>query len=90
MTWRPPTYTKEQQAQSDGEEHATCTVCAAMTDLQQPDRQDSSLHIGMAPSKLTDQCDGVDGKHVHQVEHGRKVAPHVRRIQVHLCGGGER
>lgn len=67
-------------------------MCAAMTDFQQPDRQLSSVQINMphATSKLTHQRDGVDGKHVHQVEHGCKVAPHVRRVQVHLCGSGER
>lgn len=34
------------------------------------------------------QGDGVHRKHVHQVEHGRKVAPHLVRAQVHLWGGG--
>lgn len=31
------------------------------------------------------QSDGVHRKHIHQVEHGRKVAPHVLPVQLHLC-----
>ena len=36
----------------------------------------------------TQQGDGVHRKHVHQVEQGSKVAPHVTTMQPHLCRGG--
>lgn len=37
----------------------------------------------MAPAH---QRDGVHRKHIHQMEHGRKVAPYIVPAQVHLCG----
>jgi hypothetical protein len=33
------------------------------------------------------QGDGIHGKHVHEVEHGGKVAPHVVAAEVHLWNG---
>jgi len=45
----------------------------------------SCVEGGCDDVPASQQGDGVDGKHINQMEHGGKVAPHITSMQPHLC-----